>query len=177
MNVEELLTIYLNEKNRNDLFRYAVMLTGNYEDAGDLVADLAVMIYTNEQVQHAREPMAYFKTCMRYAYYNQLRRKKRLSELSPTLVEPPDGELEWMLDDEDQRARSMLREMLSDYPTEWINAFEAFYLDHYSQKEIARQLGVNVNTVTQHFKRMRKKLSKRKPMLYLTVLCMYFGGM
>lgn len=170
MSTEKLLKIYLDDRNRTELYRYAVMLTGNPEDAGDLVADLAVLIYTNESFHNAREPMAYFKTCMRYAFYNRVRKQIRVTEIPPDLLgaefadDAPNGAYE------DDRARSILRDMLSEYPREWVNAFEAFYLDGYSQKELARSLGVSVNALTQRFRRMRGKLKKQKTTLYLSML-------
>ena len=173
MHIEELLTVYLNDVNRNKLYRYALMLTGDHEAASDLVADLALLIYSGKIPETVHEPIAYFKTCMRHAYCSEVRRDRRFKELAPQLAangEPRDAAYE------DKQARALLREMLSDTPTEWIEAFEAFYLDGYSQREIAAALGVSVNTVAQRFKRMRAHIKKNKSKLYQTLLLVFLIG-
>ena len=167
MQIEELLTVYLNDANRNKLYRYALMLTGDHETASDLVADLALLIYSGKIPENVREPIAYFKTCMRHAYCNEVRRAQRLRELAPKLVtEATDRDAA----QEDKASRALLRDLLSGEPPEWIEAFEAFYLDGYSQKEIASALGVNVNTVSQRFKRMRARIRKDQSKLHQTQL-------
>lgn len=173
MQIEELLTVYLNDANRSKLYRYALMLTGDHETASDLVADLALVIYSGKIPENVREPIAYFKTCMRHAYCSEVRRDRRFKELSPKLAaenEPRDAAYE------DKQARALLREMLSDTPPEWIEAFEAFYLDGYSQKEIAAALGVSVNTVAQRFKRMRTHIKKDRSKLYPFNLLVFLIG-
>ena len=167
MQIEELLTVYLNDANRNKLYRYALMLTGDHETASDLVADLALLIYSGKIPETVREPVAYFKTCMRHAYCNEVRRECRFKELAPKLASgTDDGDAAQA----DLEARALLRDLLDGEPPEWIEAFEAFYLDGYSQKEIASALGVNVNTVAQRFKRMRARIRKDRSKLYQALL-------
>ena len=173
MQVEELLTVYLNDANRAKLYRYALMLTGDHEAASDLVADLALLIYSGKIAEDVREPIPYFKMCMRHAYCNTVRREQRFKALAPKLVpDKPDRDAAY----EEQQAHALLRELLEGEPPEWIDAFEAFYLDGYSQKEIASMLGVTVNTVTQRFKRMRARIKKNKSKLYRSLLLTFLIG-
>jgi RNA polymerase sigma factor (sigma-70 family) len=173
MQIEDLLTVYLNDANRSRLYRYALMLTGDHETASDLVADLALTIYSGEIPENVREPIAYFKTCMRHAYCNSVRRDRRFRELAPQLAE---GDANRDTAQEDRETRALLRELLEGEPPEWIEAFEAFYLDGYSQKEIASGLGVSVNTVAQRFKRMRMRIRKDQTKLHQTLLMIFLLG-
>ena len=45
MNIHELLKVFLNESNNKELMLHACMLTGNREDALDLLSDLLIEIY------------------------------------------------------------------------------------------------------------------------------------
>lgn len=50
MNIHELLKVFLNESNNKELMLHACMLTGNREDALDLLSDLLIEIYENPMV-------------------------------------------------------------------------------------------------------------------------------
>ena len=169
MTVDQLLTIFVNEANQRELQRYALLLTGHYDNACDLVEDLAIKIYSDPAVQKAREPMAYFKTCMKYAYYNKIRHEKRLQPLpeNACLINFHD---DWNAYYRDQNARDFVRENLSEYDPKLVSAFEAFYLDGYSQKELAKQLGIKTDTLAHQFKRMRDKLKKKRSLFTLMLI-------
>jgi RNA polymerase sigma factor (sigma-70 family) len=52
-----------------------------------------------------------------------------------------------------------LRKELSTYSPEMQEAFKMYYLDGYSLEEVAKQLGIRKNTLSQRFSRMRNKLT------------------
>ena len=83
MNIHELLKVFLNESNNKELMLYACMLTGNREDALDLLSDLLIEIYENPMVQKALDPMAYYKAILCNKAYNLRRRNKRMIPVSP----------------------------------------------------------------------------------------------
>lgn len=83
MNIHELLKVFLNESNNKELMLHACMLTGNREDALDLLSDLLIEIYENPMVLDALDPMAYFKAILRNKAYNLRRRNKRMIPVSP----------------------------------------------------------------------------------------------
>ena len=64
MNVHELVRAFLEEENRKELSLYAYMLTGNVDDALDLLSDLLIEIYENPKMQEAVNPVPYFKTTL-----------------------------------------------------------------------------------------------------------------
>ena len=80
MNIHELLKVFLNESNNKELMLHACMLTGNREDALDLLSDLLIEIYENPMVQKALDPMAYYKAILRNKAYNI---RKRISARFP----------------------------------------------------------------------------------------------
>ena len=82
MNTQELLQVFLDEDHYKELSVHAYMLTGNKEDACDLLSDLLIEIYENPKMQNAVEPMAYFKTVLRNKAYNKHKRDKRTVPLS-----------------------------------------------------------------------------------------------
>lgn len=61
MNIHELLKVFLNESNNKELMLHACMLTGNREDALDLLSDLLIEIYENPMVQKALDPWLIIK--------------------------------------------------------------------------------------------------------------------
>ncbi len=177
MTVEELLQVLLDEHNRKQLFRYALQLTRNIEEAEDLFSDLVLAVYINPEMEKIREPIPYFRTCIRNRFYNLRQREKRMQYEDPQVligrkVESDEETIEAYLSEKETRAK--LKTALADYSDEWIEAFEKFYLDGYSQTELSKEMGVKPNTISQQFRRMRKKLKMKYPILYLQVVfCIY----
>ena len=75
-------------KCRENLERYAVSLTGNIEDAEDLVSDLCIaLLERNTDVEEIRFPRAFFNTSLRHMVYNSSLRKGRCICIDPTGTE------------------------------------------------------------------------------------------
>lgn len=175
MRLEELLQIFVDKRNREELYAYALSLTKNEHDAEDLLSDLLILIYEKPEMQNAREPMAYFKTCLRYRYYNiRQRNKKMVPADSLDISQNYSNEGDYTGHLEELETRAKLRKSLSDYSDELIEAFEKFYLEGYSQKEVAASLGISPNTLSQQFRRMRMKLRKTYPVLYTTIMIIFY---
>lgn len=83
MEVSDLMSIYLEPKNYKQLFQYALQLSRNIETANDLMGDLALAICTKETMKSAKEPMAYFRTCIRNNYCTLQKRSKQMIVTDP----------------------------------------------------------------------------------------------
>lgn len=161
MNIHELLKVFLNESNNKELMLHACMLTGNREDALDLLSDLLIEIYENPMVQKALDPMAYYKAILRNKAYNLRRRNKRMIPVSPDELPETTQKLSTEVERhlEDKRVRhDWQTRLLKLYSPELTDAFIRCYADGYSIKELAEELGVSENTLSQRFCRMSKKL-------------------
>lgn len=175
MDVSDLLTVYTQKDNYQQLFCYALQLTRNMDDAYDLIGDLALAIYNKKAMQTAREPMAYFKTCIRNNYYNIQRKNARIVSVDPLYLSKMNNagfEKEYV-HLEDKEIRAKLRKALSDYSDEQIGAFEMYYLDKYSQKELAESMGIPANALAQQIKRMKDSIRRKHPILFLQVMLIF----
>lgn len=176
MERQKLLQVFMDEKNNRQLVKYALTLTGNLDDAADLVSDLLIKIYTNDDMQKSKEPIAYFKTCLKNMAYNKRRRDGRMIILPPSdfesIIDHADGGQERAY--EDAQTLNELRIMLSQYSSELVDAFIKFHIDGYSIRELAVTLDMRENALSQQFRRMRKKVKAhlRAPMMML--LCFEF---
>lgn len=161
MNVHELISVFWNEENRKELSIYSYMLMGNRNDALDLLSDLLIEIYENPKMQDAIEPIPYFKTTLRNKAYNI---KKRNSRMIPHDLDMLSGTEPKLYDDterehEDMRTRQeWLNRLLISYSPEIADAFLRCYMDGYSVKELATELNMSENALSQQFRRMRKKM-------------------
>ena len=162
MNTQELLQVFLDEDHYKELSVHAYMLTGNKEDACDLLSDLLIEIYENPKMQNAVEPMAYFKTVLRNKAYNKHKRDKRTVPLSQDNEHSEAmGQLhdEVVRDYEERQSRLEWKERLqSFYSPEMAEAFIRRYADGYSTRELAKELEMTENALMQQFYRMRKRL-------------------
>lgn len=161
MDKQELIQIFLDEDHYKELSVHAYMLTGNREDAMDLLSDLLIEIYENPKMQNAVEPMAYFKTVLRNRAYNKRNRDKRTVPLTQGEHLETTDQLydEIACDYEEKESRLEWKERLQRfYSPEMTDAFIRRYADGYSTRELAEQLGMTENALVQQFYRMRKRL-------------------
>lgn len=173
MDVNELIAVYMDEANFKTLFKYAYKLTGNHNDAEDLLGNLAVSILSNEQLQTVKEPMPYFMTCLRNSAMNMRRRESRDVIVDPELINLYGGnsaQLEVEL--EARQAVSQLRDILSKYSDELVDAFIKFHLEDYSIKELAKSLNMKESTLSKHFARMREYIRTRAPLIFTVLMRM-----
>ena len=138
-------------KCRENLERYAVSLTGNIEDAEDLVSDLCIaLLERNTDVEEIRFPRAFFNTSLRHMVYNSSLRKGRCICIDPTGTE----------------LNSIIAKSANDM------AHIEFLLS--LNKQLARQMGLPSNTLAQKFKRLRKALALSDMRLWLFVITFIF---
>jgi RNA polymerase sigma factor (sigma-70 family) len=144
------------------LLGVAFQLARNEDDALDLMQDLAEAIARNDRPASSIEhPMAFFRTCLRNARINALKKAEREIPSEPevfSLIPGADSVEESVIGD---AAMAWLKKELSSYPPEMREAFYLYYFDGYSLEEVAERLGINKNTLSQRFVRIRGKLVKK----------------
>jgi len=144
------------------LLGVAYQFAKNEEDALDLMQDLAETIARDDRpASTIQYPMAFFRTCLRNARINAL---KRAAREIPTEQEEfaafPSGESveEKVLYRE---AMAWLKKELAAYSPEMREAFYLYYFDGYPLEEIAKRMNMNKNTLSQRFVRIRGKLTRK----------------
>mgnify|MGYP001527233039 CR=1 FL=1 len=175
MNAHELIRAFLEEENRKELSLYAYMLTGNVDGALDLLSDLLIEIYENPKMQEAVNPVPYFKTTLRNRAYNLMKKKERMILADPSVLSNAGAKHQDAAarEYEDLRARQeWLKRLLTSYSPEIADAFLRCYMDGYSVKELAEELNMSENTLSQQFCRMRKKIKRDFTSVLEMMLCL-----
>ena len=140
----------------------AFQLARNEEDALDLMQDLAETIARNDRpADSVAHPMAFFRTCLRNARINALKKAEREIPSEPELFSqsPAEGSVEQ--DVVGSAAMEWLKKELSEYPEQMREAFYLYFFDGYSLDEVAKKLNINKNTLSQRFVRIRARLVKK----------------
>ena len=144
------------------LLGVAFQLARNEDDALDLMQDLAETIARNDRPASSIEhPMAFFRTCLRNARVNALKKAQREIPSEPEAFAqiPADGSVEE--DVVGGAAMAWLKEELATYPPEMREAFYLYFFDGYSLDEVAKKLNISKNTLSQRFVRIRARLVKK----------------
>lgn len=144
------------------LLGVAFQLARNEDDALDLMQDLAETIARNDRPASSIEhPMAFFRTCLRNARVNALKKAQREIPSEPEAFAqiPADDSVEE--DVVGGAAMAWLKEELTTYPPEMREAFYLYFFDGYSLDEVAKKLNINKNTLSQRFVRIRARLVKK----------------
>jgi RNA polymerase sigma-70 factor (ECF subfamily) len=144
------------------LLGVAFQLARNEDDALDLMQDLAETIARNDRPAASIEhPMAFFRTCLRNARINAIKKAQREVPSEPEVfAKIPAG------DSVEENvvggaAMAWLKKELEQYPPEMREAFYLYFFDGYSLDEVAKKLSINKNTLSQRFVRIRTKLVKK----------------
>ncbi|MBA4348008.1 MAG: hypothetical protein C0413_04060 [Clostridiales bacterium] len=144
------------------LLGVAFQLTRNEEDALDLMQDLAETIARNDRPSSSIEhPMAFFRTCLRNARINSLKKSQREVPSEPEVFSQIPGTDSVESDVVGSAAMAWLKRELESYPLEMREAFYLYFFDGYSLDEVAKKLNINKNTLSQRFVRIRSKLVKK----------------
>lgn len=158
-------------KYQNELVLYALKLTGKIQDAEDLVGELCINILErSDAAEEVRFPKPFFKTCLRNLSYNSRIEKNRF-----IVIDPTDSSLHQIMSDNSCDIATVdfllsLNKRLAQYPPDLVEAFCMRYLDGYPLHEIATQIGIPANTLSQKFKRLRQSLSKSGTNFWLMIL-------
>jgi len=159
--IESLLDIYRIQYTH--FLRKAVRFLGNYEDAQEVMQDVAVRLSEGRmRPMDVRNPQALLNTMVRNRCIDMYRRQLRRAE------QPLDTELrQWAADQTTEDSvqaieyRELMGKLLEGYPQALRQAFCMHTLEGYTVPEIAKQLGVSPKALAQRLRRMRLRLQKR----------------
>ena len=160
----------------NSLLSVAFQLTKNQDDALDMVQDLAEAIARIDQpLNKFQNPTAYFRTCLRNARVNELRKAGREIPSEPELIDNNPAKENVEKTFEYNELIIWLKKEMMDYSPEMQEAFRMYFFDGYSLEEVADKLGVSKNTLSQRFTRIRTRLTDRaiKQSLIMTLMLLY----
>lgn len=145
------------------LLAVAFQLARNEDDALDLMQDLAETIARNDRPASSVEhPMAFFRTCLRNARINSLKKAQREIPSEPETFAQIPAEESVEQDVVGSAAMAWLKQELASYPPEMREAFYLYYFDGYSLDEVSKKLNINKNTLSQRFVRIRTRLVKKQ---------------
>jgi RNA polymerase sigma factor (sigma-70 family) len=174
--MQELMLSELFVRQYQVLLGVAFQLTRSEDDALDLMQDLAESIARNDRPANSiQHPMAFFRTCLRNARINSLKRSEREVPSEPEeMAAHPSGdsvENTVILNE----AMEWLKKELSSYSPEVREAFYLYYFDGYPMEELAKKINMNKNTLSQRFVRIREKLVKKaaNKSLFLALMVLF----
>ena len=160
----------------NSLLSVAFQLTKNQDDALDMVQDLAEAIARIDQpLNKFQNPMAYFRTSLRNARINELRKAGREVPAEPELIDNNPAKENVENTFYFNELIVWLKSEMMDYSPEMQEAFRMYFFDGYSLEEVAEKLGISKNTLSQRFTRIRTKLTDRalKQSMIMTLMLLY----
>ncbi|WP_244941616.1 SigE family RNA polymerase sigma factor [Thermopolyspora flexuosa] len=140
------------------MYRYAFVLTGNADDAADLVQEaLARLGDAWHRVQRKDDPEGYVRTCMVRLHISWWRRRRR-EHLSASV--PEEGYTDAGVDRVD--ADIGLWRELAELPARQRAVLVLRYYEDLSDGEIAKILGISTGTVRSQAARALEKLRIRR---------------
>jgi RNA polymerase sigma-70 factor (sigma-E family) len=137
------------EERGQALYAYAYVLTGNRDDAQDLVQDTIVALLRRSDVGDVQSLMAYARKSIYHAWVTRHRRSSVLRRITPRLAAPaPDESGESGVDLRDSLWRS-----LAELPTRQRAALVLRYYEDLDDHQIGAVLGCSPTTVRSHVAR------------------------
>lgn len=174
--------IYEFVDNYDALARQAVGMTGNKEDAQDVLQDVALsLLGLSPELDEIISPIAYIRTTIKNTALNYLRTESKTIPTNPEVLNQTNRD--------DSAYQVNLIEM-----TDWVNkqlasfsqrdrlAFVMHYIEGYPLVDLAREMNIPYESLKKTFMRMRKKatatlLSSSMILLLMPVLLSSFGDL
>ncbi|CUT02453.1 RNA polymerase sigma factor [Candidatus Kryptobacter tengchongensis] len=161
-----LLTTYQQQKKYqsiDSLLRYAVVITGNEEDAKDLVQETCYKALKSiNSLDENSNVKAWLFTIMRNLWINQRKR----NQISPVYLEETIENVgdEWNINPEEllinNEMRQLLLKALNDLPEAYKEILILRYFEDFSYNEISKILDCPLGTVMSKLNRAREKLKE-----------------
>jgi RNA polymerase sigma-70 factor, ECF subfamily len=143
-------------RHANDIYRFALYLCGDTEDAEDITAETFTRVLTGKTPLIPATVKGYLLTIARNLYYESRRRRKRLTELPPELLDAsPDAGLALG----HRTDLDALLAYLQDFP-EVDRAALLLRSDGLAYTEIAEALGISLASAKVKVHRLRLKLAE-----------------
>ena len=138
------------------LFRYAYRLSGDANDAEDLVQQAFLLAHQRgHQLREAEAARGWLISIVRNVFLKTLRHRHRgrsLDEIEePTAVHGFDGTIQ----------SEQLQQALLELSEEFRSPLVLYYFEQFSYQEIAEQMGVPIGTVMSRLSRGKAYLKKR----------------
>lgn len=169
INTESLMDAFISEY--DELKVFALMLEHDESDALDLMQDLAeTLLVKGGELQAVRVPIAYFKTCLRHIKYNKTAKRAKETAVAPDTIDAFNREPQKDFDMTCMEILEWLKAQLVSSPPELREAFIKYHIDGHPLEHVAKDLNINPNTLSQRFSRMRRKLKRESPVLYMVML-------
>jgi len=166
-----LLEVYASQYAELQRYAYSVVLSRAL--AEELVQDLCIKILSNpEQFADARNPIAYYKTCIANAAMTLLKRESKVLPLKHENITYRKRK-EAFETSIDMDLTVDLERILDSFTDEEIQLIEWLYIYGYKVKEVAAIKGISSNAVSQQLFRVKAKLRKelkREQILFITLL-------
>ena len=149
----------------------AIMILKDKDTAWDVMQNVAVVLLKKENsIEEIRKPMAYLATCVRRATLNYLRDESRSYSTDHTLLESINHDMDSYKAIDYLEWADSLNSYLENYSSELKDAFIRHYVDGYPLAQIAGELGIRPNALSQQFKRMRNHIKAQSPSLLALLL-------
>ena len=139
------------------LFRYAVAVVGNAEDAEDAVQEVFTRVAReSKRLARIRDVRAYLFTATRNAAYTILRKRRRRRETDYAKL----ADIESDADGEAQRSidASVLRQTFVGLPVEQREVLALKVFEEMTFQEIALAVGASINTIASRYRYAVAKL-------------------
>ncbi|CUS96272.1 RNA polymerase sigma factor [Candidatus Kryptobacter tengchongensis] len=147
----------------DSLLRYAVVITGNEEDAKDLVQETCYKALKSiNSLDENSNVKAWLFTIMRNLWINQRKR----NQISPVYLEETIENVgdEWNINPEEllinNEMRQLLLKALNDLPKAYKEILILRYFEDFSYNEISKILDCPLGTVMSRLNRAREKLKE-----------------
>ncbi len=153
----------------NSLLRYAIVITGNEEDAKDLVQETCYRALKNIHLLNENSNVkAWLFTIMRNIWINQRKRSQTLSIQFDEAIENVSDE--WNINAEEllinNEMRQALMKALNSLPEVYKEILILRYFEDFSYAEISEILGCPLGTVMSRLNRAREKLKETLIKIY-----------
>lgn len=146
------------EKNQTGLWHYAMQLTRDKDVAEDVVQDVAVRFYLMCRYGQIEDWSAYFKKCIRNAWFSRCRKKNPpTTDLSELIVNVKFDDLAEAVADRNE-LREQLDKCLGKLPEIQLRVFRWKHVDGILQTEIAKLEGVTPVAIHLRLKNALKSL-------------------
>lgn len=142
----------LNKTDINKLYRYALVLTNQDEEAYDLVHSAILKI----EGRFMLKELAYAKTVVRHLFFDHKKKETRNETLASESI-AIDHSFEEMIINQDE-----IEELLKKLEPFERELLFLIAVEGHSYKEAAALTGEKINTLLTRFKRITEKVKKRK---------------
>ena len=135
------------------MFLVAFRYTGNNQDSEDVLADSFISVFKNIKnfkLIHEKSLENWIKTIVINNALMLLRKRKRITLINDEII----TEQEYSIDED--LMQENIYQAINNLPNGYRTVFNMYVIDAYSHKEIAKSLGISVQTSKSQLSRAKK---------------------